>query len=292
MQFDIYEAITARIIEQLEAGLIPWEKPWSGTAAGAISFSTGKPYSLINQLLLQKPGEYITFNQCKELGGRVKKGSKSKMVVFWKIYQKQATDKDGNPAVGEDGKPIITGIPILKYYRVFHAEDDCEGIKPKHDQPVSEIAAAPDEKAEAVFTDYLSRTGCHFNSVLSDEAYYSPSRDLIVLPKREQFTSTAEYYSTMFHEATHSTGHTSRLNRFTASAANATFGSDSYSKEELVAEIGAATILHELGIETKGSFRNSAAYIQSWLGALKNDKKLIVSATSRAEKAAALILNQ
>ena len=191
-----------------------------------------------------------------------------------------------------EGKPLIKNIPVLKYYQVFHVQDDCTGIAPKHEQPTVEIPAEPDSRAEAVFADYLNRTGCKYEALLSDEAYYSPSRDIIVLPKREQFTHTAEYYSTMFHEATHSTGHVSRLNRFPKDAANAAFGSESYSKEELVAEIGAATILHELGIETKGSFRNSAAYIQNWMQALRNDKKLIVSATGRAEKAATLILNQ
>ncbi len=111
------------------------------------------------------------------------------------------------------------------------------------------------------------------------------------MPLREQFYETAEYYGTLFHEAVHSTGHESRLNRLEPGAVPAAFGSADYSKEELVAEIGSATILHEIKIETDSSFRNNTAYIQNWLGVLKGDKKFIVSAASRAEKAVNLILN-
>ena len=126
---------------------------------------------------------------------------------------------------------------------------------------------------------------------MQDKAYYSPTVDKIVLPIMEQFPQVAEYYSTAFHEAVHSTGHKSRLNRFTGEAAAAMFGSESYSKEELIAEIGSACIMHDIGIETTGTFRNSAAYIQNWLKVLKNDKRMIVAAASRADKAARLILN-
>ena len=118
---------------------------------------------------------------------------------------------------------------------------------------------------------------------------YRPSTDEIILPIRKQFVSTAEYYSTVWHELVHSTGHPSRLNRLDRVVA---FGSDVYSKEELVAEIGAATLVNHVGLETTSSFRNSAAYIQNWLKVLKDDKRFIVSAAGRAEKAVNLILNQ
>lgn len=152
-------------------------------------------------------------------------------------------------------------------------------------------AADPNEAAEAAFTDYVRRENIQFESLIDDQAYYSPSRDLIHLPISDQFDNTAEYYSTAFHEATHSTGHPSRLNRFGRESAAAAFGSESYSKEELVAEIGAACILHEFGIETPSSFANSAAYIPNWLSALRNDKRLIIGAAACAEKAVKLILN-
>lgn len=287
---DLYSEITNGIIEQLEQGVIPWKKPWTGLQSGAISHSTGRAYSLINQMLLGKPGEYITFNQCKQEGGRVKKGAKARTVVFWKIFQKEVKDSDGNTIRDNEGNAVTHGQPVLRYFQVFHI-DDCEGIEPKFDKEPIETAN-PDEQAEQVLADYVKREGITLESHISDEAYYSPVRDLIHLPLMEQFDDTAEYYGTAFHEATHSTGHYTRLNRFDCFGENAAFGSESYSKEELTAEIGSACILHELGIETPSSFRNSAAYIQSWLKALRNDKRMIIGAAARAEKAVKLILNK
>lgn len=274
---DIYQEITDRITAQLEQGVIPWHKPWiiSGKAC-AISRSTGKPYSLLNQLILGKPGEYATFAQIKQEGGMVKRGAKAQFVVFWKWIEQE--DKD-NP--GE-----VKKIPFLRYFNVFHL-DDCEGLQPKH-----ETAAAkplePDAAASAIITDYLARSGVKLEHQPGDRAFYRPSTDTVVLPQMEQFAELAEYYSTAFHELTHSTGHASRLNRLTATAH---FGNEEYSKEELVAEIGAAALVNHVGLETPSSFRNSAAYVQSWLKALQNDKRMIVSAAGQAEKACNLILN-
>ena len=149
--------------------------------------------------------------------------------------------------------------------------------------------ASPDETAEAIIADYVKRSGVTIEHREGDSAFYNPAQDRIVLPMMAQFTETAEYYSTAFHEATHSTGHKSRLNRF--SIENAMFASEDYSKEELTAEIGAACIMNSLGLETTGSFKNSAAYIQNWLAALKNDKRMIVGAAARAEKAVKMILD-
>ena len=286
---DLYTEVTDRIIAELEKGIIPWNKPWCGVRSGAISYATGKPSSMVNQFLL-KPGEYITFNQCRARGGKVKKGAKSHMVVFWKVIYTDKKDRDGNPVLGDDGKPIQKPLPMLKYFNVFNIED-CEGIKPRWQDKLPSPDAQPVEAAEAVLTDYIRRSGVGFENVKQDRAYYSITNDKISIPLKEQFPQIAEYYSTAFHEATHSTGHSSRLNRFTGEAACAMFGSESYSKEELVAEIGAACILNDLGIETPATFKNSAAYIQNWLHALKNDKRLIVSAASRADKAVRLILN-
>lgn len=143
--------------------------------------------------------------------------------------------------------------------------------------------------AENLFTDYVEREHINVQQVISDQAYYNPSADLIHLPHRNQFCNAAEYYGTAFHEAIHSTGHESRLNRL-CSGHVAAFGNEEYSKEELVAEIGSATLLNILGIETTHSFRNNAAYIQSWLRVLKNDVRFIVSASTKAEKAVQMIL--
>lgn len=289
---NLYEEVTDKIIAMMEQGQIPWHKPWTGTSAGAISYSTGKPYSLINQILLMEPGEYITFNQCQKAGGKVKKGSKAKRVYFWKIYQKDLLDEDGQPVLKPDGTPKKETVPVLKAFQVFHLVNDCEGISPRWAEQLPEAPARPIEAAEAALLEYISREGIRMEAdKISGKAYYSPSLDLINLPCIGQYQSAAEYYSTAFHEATHSTGHPSRLHRFEVYDSNAAFGSENYSKEELTAEIGAACILHQMGIETPDSLRNSAAYIQNWLKALKDDKRLIIGAASRAEKAVKRILN-
>lgn len=288
---DIFAAVTDRIIAELESGIIPWNRPWTGVSEGAIRRSNGKPYSLINQLLLGKPGEYLTFKQCKDEGGKVKKGAKSKMVVFWKVLHREKKDASGNVIRDENGLLVDDPIPMLRYYNVFHI-DDCEGIQPKYTVEHLPATASPVERAEEIIAEYSSRAKLTIEHSKQNQAFYSPSRHLVSLPLMEQFEDTAGYYETAFHELTHSTGHKSLLNRFSENDGAAAFGSESYSKEELVAEIGACGILHELGLETAKSFRNNAAYIQSWLSALKNDKRLIVSAAGRAEKAIRLILGE
>jgi len=132
-----------------------------------------------------------------------------------------------------------------------------------------------------------SREGVKLHHDNGGSAFYRPSTDSITLPHMAQFSATAEYYSTLFHEMTHSTGHKSRLDRLEKTAF---FGTEAYSKEELIAEIGAAALVNHAGLETPESFRNNAAYVQNWLQVLKNDKRFIVSAAGKAEKAVNLIL--
>ncbi|MBE5769735.1 MAG: DUF1738 domain-containing protein [Clostridiales bacterium] len=274
---DIYSEVTARIMEQMEQGIIPWQKPW--VACGkAISRTTGKPYSLLNQMLLGRPGEYLTFKQCQEAGGKVRKGEKAQMVVFWKWIETEDEETHEKKEV-----------PFLRYYNVFHI-DQCEGITAKHTTETAfPDGAAADEAAQAIIADYLNRESVKLTHQEGDRAFYRPCTDEIVLPLMKQFRSTAEYYSTAFHEITHSTGHEKRLNRLTHAAF---FGTEDYSKEELVAEIGAAALVSHAGLETDRSFRNNAAYVQNWLQVLKDDKRFIVSAAGKAEKAVHLILNQ
>ena len=169
---------------------------------------------------------------------------------------------------------------------MFHI-DQCEGIKPRHEIAAASESINPDAAADAIIADYLKRSGVKLTHQEGDRAFYRPSADTVTLPLLAQFKELAEYYSTAFHELTHSTGHASRLNRLSKVAC---FGSEDYSKEELVAEIGAAALVNHAGLETSSSFRNSAAYIQNWLKALQNDKRLIVSAAGQAEKACNLIL--
>ena len=276
MSFDLYQMITDRIIAQLEAGTVPWRKPWT-CFQGAISRSTGKPYSVLNQLLLPYDGEYVTFKQAIEEGHPVKKGEKASMVFFFKFLESE--DKD----TGEKKT-----VPLLKYYSVFHISQ-CPGMKPRF--AVSEGQHSdlqPDIRAEQILNDYVDCSGVTLRKEMSNRAYYSPAMDTIVVPGIDQFADIAEYYSTVYHEAVHSTGHSTRLNRISDIA---NFGSESYSKEELVAELGASYLVNAVGLETPSSFGNTAAYIKGWLAALKDDKRFVVSAAGKAEKAVGYILN-
>jgi len=297
---DLYQEVTNRIMEQLESGIIPWEKPWI-SAGNAVSHATGKPYSLLNQMLLGRPGEYVTFNQCQAEGGKVRKGEKSQMVVFWKWIEQEdeeTGEKEGAQATSGEDTTVPQErscdakrgsrrkeIPFLRYYNVFHIRQ-CEGLKARHTKPHPNTAAA-DLTADAIIRNYTAREAVRLHHSEGDKAFYRPSDDSITVPTIAQFSSTAEYYSTIFHELTHSTGNAKRLNRIDRTAF---FGSEAYSKEELVAEIGAAALVNASGLETASSFRNNAAYIQNWLSVLRNDKRFIVSAAGKAEKAVKLIL--
>lgn len=303
---DVYQIVTDRVIAEMEKGEIPWRKPWIRPTVknstiriavdptqAAYSRSTGKAYSLLNQMLLRLPGEWATYKQIAEAGGQVKKGEKSSICVFWKFLDVKTGMKNA------DGEDITEQIPMLRYYNVFHVETQCEGITPKarkawDEEIVGSIETVstwdPVAEAEKLVSAYLGREKIDHHSRLGgDRAYYSPALDYIETPAMAQFRSAEDYYGTLLHEMVHSTGHESRLNRF-GDAGQMRFGSEVYSKEELVAEIGSATLLHILGIETDGGIRNTAAYIQSWLKVLKDDPKFIVSAAGKAEKAVNLIL--
>ena len=272
---DLYQTITDRIIKELENGTVPWHKPWKCTS-GAISRATGKPYSILNQLMLPQEGEYVTFKQAIEEGHPVRKGEKASMVFFFKFLETE--DKE----TGE-----IKTVPLLKYYSVFHISQ-CEGMKPRFAASVPfHSDLQPDKKAESIIDNYVRSSGVTLKCIQSNKAYYSPVKDTIVVPEISQYSDVAEFYSTVFHESVHSTGHHTRLNRITDVAR---YGSESYSKEELVAELGASYLVNIAGLETASSIQNSAAYVNGWLSALKNDKRFIVSAAGQAEKAVRLVL--
>lgn len=277
MKKSVYQMVTDRIIEQLENGIIPWNRPWTGTKDGAYNRVSGKPYSLLNQMLLLHSGEYATYKQWTEAGGQIRKGEKSEIVTFWKL---QPVEEEQ-----EDGTKIKKQIPLLRYYNVFHVSQ-VDGVEQKEKPEL--IEHEPITEAEKVKEAYKEREQIEIREIISNEAFYSLSRDYIQVPCREQYTYIEEFYSTLFHEMIHSTGNWKRLDRL-ESGASARFGSETYSKEELVAEIGAAMILNCLGIETEKTLKNSSAYVQNWLQVLKNDNKFVVSASSKAEKAAKYI---
>ena len=277
----VYEMVTERIIEQLEKGVIPWEKPWTGLRNGAFNRISKKSYSLLNQMLLKHQGEYATFKQWQDLGGHVRKGEKSEIIVFWKVLPIEEEQEDGTKTVKQ--------IPLLRYINVFHISQ-VDGVDPLPKEELNDIE--PIERAENVLKGYWTREHIKVEHMAGNKAYYLPSLDMIHLPLFEQFKNAEEYYSTAFHESIHSTMKESRCNREEERKGKiAAFGSEEYSKEELVAEIGSANLMNIIGIETQKTFRNSAAYIQNWLSVLKSDVKFIVSAAVRAEKAVNYILN-
>lgn len=302
--------VVDKIVELIEKeGSLPWIKPWhrtptTVTVVDGIKTVTlspvawnreGKPYRGANTYL--PVGEYVTFNQCQKEGGNVLKGKKGWPIVFWKPRIIEET----NP---ETGKVEKKSVPILRYHVVFRIEDTT--LEQKH-HPEPTVVSFPithtiiddeenndlDPTAEAVITDYAKRAGNGFKinrDEVTNRAYYSPAGDYVSVPSRGQYALRAEYYSTLFHELGHSTGHKSRLNRFTGKAACATFGSEEYSREELIAEATAATMLNALGMEDGNAFRNSAAYIKSWASHIKNDPLMYVSAATKAQAAVDLIL--
>lgn len=282
MAKSVYELVTDRIIEQLEKGVIPWQKPWTGVRSGAYNRISKKSYSLLNQMLLQHKDEYATFKQWQDLGGHVRKGEKSEIVCFWKI---QPVEEEQ-----EDGTKVVKQIPLLRYYNVFHISQ-VDGVEPLQEEELHDIE--PIEKADQVLNDYWTRENITVEHKVGNRAYYSPTLDMIHLPLFEQFVNSSEYYSTAFHESVHSTMKEDRCNHAEDRKGKiVAFGSQEYSKEELTAEIGSATILNIIGIETANSFKNSAAYIQNWLSVLRNDVKFVVSASSKAEKAVKYIMGE
>lgn len=264
----VYEIVTKKVIEKLEKGVIPWRKPWVNGLA--VSWESQKPYRGVNAFLLE-PGEYATFKQIKEAGGKVKKGEKSHLVVFWKWIEKE------NDKTGETEK-----FPLLRYYKVFEINTQCEGLESKRVR-IDETEINHDVVAacESLIDGYVNKPEIYF---VSGEASYNKVLDKVKCPPLKDFTSLSEFYSTLFHELVHSTGHESRLNRKELTA-SALFGDENYSKEELIAEMGSAMLCAIAGVDTEDSFKNSAAYIQSWLKALRNDSTLVVRAASQAQKA-------
>lgn len=280
-KFNIYEEVTNRIIKQLEQGEIPWRKPWNGVRNGAYNRVSKKPYSLLNQMLLEHKGEYATFKQWSDLGGKIRKGEKAEIVVFWKMLE--SIERNSN------GEEVKKTIPYLKYINVFHISQ-IEGVEPLNKDEL--IEHSPVEEAEKIKNDYVTRENFLIKECISNDAFYSPTMDYIQIPCKEQYKDVLEFYGTLFHEMIHSTGHKKRLARFEENNKMVAFGSDDYSKEELVAEIGSATLMNMIGVETNKTFKNSVAYIQSWLKVLKNDNKFIISASSKAEKAVKYIVGE
>ena len=275
----VYQIVTEQIIKQLESGVAPWRKPWRTEMP--CNLISGKPYRGINPFLLAPQGYgsryWLTFNQANRLGGHIRKGEKSSIVTFWKIgTEKTVVDADGNE---RKSRPFL-----LRFYRVFNVEQT-EGIADKLGIGKASPRIPNLDQCDEIIAGMTNRP----RIIQDGRAWYRPSTDTVGIPSRTAFNSAEGYYSTLFHELTHSTGHASRIGREGIEQLN-TFGSESYSKEELVAEMGSAMLCGITGIEP-ATIANSAAYLKSWIDVLRGDSKLIISAASAAQKAADYILN-
>ena len=278
---DAYEIVTAKIIESLESGTVPWHKPWKNAAGvGPTSLASKKSYRGINVWILAveqmlngySTPYWLTFKQAKERGGSVRKGEKGTQIVLWKPFKK---------TVEEDGVEKQKSFLMLRHFTVFNV-DQCDGIE----APVTEVIEDHDpiESAEAIVSGWSGRPEIKHGG---NSAYYSPALDYVQMPKSGQFSEGAAYYATLFHELAHSTGHESRLARKSLIKPTP-FGTEDYSREELVAELAAAFLCGEAQIPV--NVEQSAAYIANWLKVLKDDRKMLVQAAAQAQKASDLVL--
>lgn len=282
MSTKVYDIVTARIMDQMSKGNIPWVKPWNTSGMYACNYQ-GRQYQGMNFFLMNLVSYpipiFLTFKQVMKQGGKVIKGAESLPVFLWNWIEKV-------DATGKKDK-----FPIFRYYNVFNIEQT-EGIDlpawyKKKLAHIENNTVDINQTCEAIITNYQNKPEIAHGGA---KAMYSPTADRIAMPQRNTFNSTEHYYATLFHECGHSTGHATRLNRKELNEPTY-FGSHEYSKEELTAELTAAFLCAEARIDNQAIITNSAAYLQSWMKALKNDPKLFVTAAGKAQKAFAHITN-
>lgn len=272
----VYQIITDEIIKKLDEGVVPWRQPWKNGMM-PMNFVSKRPYSGINAFLLwcseYDSPYWLTFKQCSDLGGKVKKGEHGTMVVYWKVSDYKAKNEDGKI---EEKKGFL-----LRYFRVFNTEQ-CEGLTMPKEEPrvVNHLS-----ECEKIIKGYKKAPTV---IIAGSRASYSPKLDEVHMPPRKDFESDEAFYATLFHEFTHSTGHEKRLKREGIMEQHF-FGDAVYSKEELIAEFGSAFLCGTAGI-APSTLIASASYIKHWKEALKADNKMLISAASKAQKATEHIL--
>ena len=299
-RFDAGKAIADKIIEMLEKGVSPWHCPWTQCGGGVDYFprsAEGRVYRGMNIFVLAmtamvhgyKSPYWLTFKKCSDIGGKVKKGENGTLVIYWNRRPYQMKDEDGKPMFDDEGNPKMKVGMTIQYYSVFNAEQ-CEGLPdkfyPKPPKPDNSKGgkAKRIKAAERIWDGYEQKPKLVHAGGL---AFYNKTDDFISIPPLEDFKDGGEYYSTLFHEACHSTGHESRLNRNLKNM----FGSEEYGKEELVAEMGAQILCQSVGITR--TLPNAAAYCKSWVKAIKSCPdygKAILCAAAQAQKAADYIM--
>lgn len=292
-QRDLYREVTDKIISMIEKGVAPWRRTWSQYGL-ARNYATGHIYTGINLILMNNTPHpipyFLTFNQIKEKGGQIRKGAKAEMVVYFNVYYKDGADQTipkeqarTRANAGED----IQVLKFIKYYNVFNIAD-IEGI----DFDIPQVELKPNEKierCESIIEQMPNRP--ELKTIDGNRAFYAPPLDFVNMPAIEQFETAEDYYATYFHELTHSTGHASRLAREEIMNPQ-TFGSKPYSREELVAEMGASFLCSSVQIDFDNVIENNAAYLVGWLKILQADSKFIFKAAAEAQKAADYILNR
>jgi antirestriction protein ArdC len=289
---DIYDEVTQRVLSALAEGVVPWRRPWRVQANAYsdrhphVNLASKKPYQRINTLLLDlaalsagyRSPYWVTFRQALTLGGAVRRGEKSTLIVFWK----QLTIPNDN----RDPDQPQRRIPLLRHYNVFNTEQ-CDGLGERiPPPPPAPVAFTPIERAKALLE---GMPGPPSVVHAGQRARYTPASDTVTLPPAHSFASAEAYYGTSFHEHVHATGHQSRLARPEITNLGA-FASPSYSREELVAEMGAAFLCAIADIDLPALQTNTHAYIASWMSKLRDDPKLLVQAASRAQRAVDYIL--
>lgn len=275
-----YQIITDRIIKALEGNRIPWRQPWS-TKAGLNdqqNLITQHQYRGINMFITASSGfdqpYWLTFKQAQEIGANVKRGEKGTPIVYWLRCSKE--DKKT-----EDVKSFM----VPRFYTVFNiAQIEGVDLSKFLKRPEAKEAWKQVESCERIVGGYENRPEIRH---VQQRAFYRMADDHVNMPRRETFKSEQHYYAVLFHELTHSTGHPRRLSRDLSNV----FGSHEYSKEELVAELGAAFLCSAAGIDSPELEEQATAYIQSWIKVLRNDTKLLIQAAAQAQKATDLILN-
>ncbi|MEL4287117.1 zincin-like metallopeptidase domain-containing protein [Shewanella xiamenensis] len=288
-----HEVVAERLIEQLKQGTAPWQKPWvPGQDNHSLPYnpSTGKRYRGINTLNLMSQGfsdpRWMTYDQANSVNAQVIKGAKSTPVQYWKFNEEQKLlDDNGKPILDSQGKAKTVIVPLERprvfFASVFNAEQ-IEGLPPIEIKPKT-----PEQTWDAVnrAEKILSSSGANIMHKSQDRAFYSPGRDSITLPEKNQFSDAAGYYATALHELGHWTGHPSRLNRDLGHP----FGSEAYAKEELRAEISSMIMGEELGIGHNPE--QHTAYVKSWIKVLQDDPLEIFRAAADAEKIQTLLLS-
>jgi antirestriction protein ArdC len=288
---DTYQEVTDAVIKALEEGTIIWQCPWNqvGLPKNITSDVNYRGWNLFllnfNTMIKGYPTPYyITYKQANHLKGSIKKGEKGVRIIYWAEVElkNQQADTTTQPTAEETAKPRTIMVP--KTYTVFNIAQT-EGIE----FPYFEVGTPSEREkianCEIVVDNMPNRPAIRKNGT---SAYYQPSTDTVVVPSLKRCKSSEAYYSTLFHELAHSTGHESRLNRKELLSTDG-FGSTNYAKEELTAEMTAAFLSAVTGIG-QATIDNSAAYIESWLKALRNDKTLIIKAAAQAQRAADYIL--